>query len=145
MNRRHNSHMLMRARLQTRLRLNRGAILLDLFIATLIFVTCAMAIGNYGLQSLQLAQQTNLERLALAKAESIMARVAAAKADLRNQTYEESFSKAAFEIRVTQKDSDVPSLKQVTVRVTSKTRFRGAPAAVELSRLIYRSDELKNE
>ncbi len=118
-----------------------GAILFDLFIATVIFATCAVAIGQFGSQALELAKVNGLERLELVKAESILAQELVQGCQAGERTWRDSFNGTLFDIQVQWSETELPGLWRVAVRVTSVNANPSSRPSVSLSRLLSQEGE----
>ncbi len=121
---------------QRRRKLRSGAILLDLFLATLIFATCVLAIGQLGSQSLQLANTNALERLAAIKAESTLAEeIARGPKNYKPRVWRDVVQGIPFSLRATWSETKQPHLFQVAVDVSRADSF--TPSLVSYSRLVF--------
>ncbi|MDX1926689.1 MAG: hypothetical protein SFV81_09230 [Pirellulaceae bacterium] len=118
-----------------------GAVLLDLFLATLIFSICVIAIGQFGSQSLQIAQKTTAERLAMLKAESILAKEVAFGPRKSPQMWKDSLQGVPLSIRVSWKETDQKRLQRVTVDVSANNDLRVGRNTISLSRLVFMSED----
>ena len=112
-----------------------GAILLDLFMATLIFAACVLTIGQLGSQSIQVATTNATERLAVVEAESALAKeLARGAAKGAPRVWSESIQGLTLAIRATWKETEQPQLFRVTIDVARSTDF--GRTLVTLSRLV---------
>ncbi len=97
----------------------RGAILLDVFMATLMFVGAVMALSQLGVQSLRLAENSNLERLARLKAESSLAKEAVRGRMLircpESRQWTESILGVAVQLSTRWQTTDQPRLAKLEV------------------------------
>ena len=118
-----------------------GAILLDLFLATLIFSICVIAIGQFGSQSLQLARTTAVERLATLKAESILGKEIAFGPQRNPKVWKDSLQGTSFTVRVTWSETDQPRLQRVTVDVATNYDLSAGRNTASLSRLVFVSED----
>lgn len=118
-----------------------GAVLLDLFLATLIFSICVIAIGQFGSQALQIAQKTTAERLAMLKAESILAKEVAFGPRKSPQMWKDSLQGVPLSIRVSWKKTDQQRLLRVTVDVSANNDLRVGRNTISLSRLVFMSED----
>ena len=123
-----------------------GAILLDVFIATLIFAICVIAIGQFGSQSLQLASKNGIERLAMIKAESALAKEVVGGVPPRAvRVWSESLGGIPLFIRATWSKTEQLHLHRVTIDIarSSSASSESAPGnafrqpTVSLSRLVF--------
>ena len=123
-----------------------GAILLDVFIATLIFAICVIAIGQFGSQSLQLASKNGLERLAMIKAESALAKEVALGVSTRAvRVWAEPVGGIPLLIRATWSKTEQPHLHRVTIDIARSSSAYSESASgnafrqptVSLSRLVF--------
>lgn len=117
-----------------------GAILLDLFLATLIFAVCVIAIGQFGSQSLQLARSTSVERLAVLKAESILAKEIAHGPQKSPRVWKENLQNTPLTIRATWTETELPHLKRVTIEVAATQDLNLGRNTAALSQLVLVSE-----
>lgn len=117
-----------------KLKSRRGAVLLDLFLATVMFVGAALAIGELGARSLGLAQLSHLERLATIQAESVLARESQSGqsplASLQSRKWESDIQGQRFEIEVLWNASESPGLWLLTVQVTAQSSLHPQPTVI---------------
>ncbi len=114
----------------------RGAVLLDLFLATLIFTVCVIALGQLGSQSLQTARMTAVERLAALEAESILAKEITFGPHSSPKTWNDSLQGIPFTVRTTWNETELPRLQRITVDVATANDQRSGRTTASLSRLV---------
>lgn len=113
-----------------------GAILLDLFLATLIFTLCVIAIGQFGSQSLNVATKTAVERLAAIKAESVVSKEIALGPHKSPKVWNETLQGIRLAIRATWNETDKPHLQRITVDVAATSDLQLGRNTTSLSRLV---------
>jgi hypothetical protein len=133
-----------RGKLKTRKRSSRsrrdGAILLDLFLATLIFAVCVIAIGQFGSQSLQVARATAIERVAALKAESVLAKEIAHGLHKSPKVWKEMLQGIPLTIHATWTETDQFRLQRLTVDIAADTDLKVGRNTASLSRLVLVSE-----